>query len=263
MIYHYCTDTVFSKIIKHKHIWLSDVTKMNDQLEYKSGFSIIEEILKDYPGIDQEAVTEISPNNINVTFKILISCFSKNGDIRSQWIAYANDGEGLSIGFNQEMIKQHNQFNRYLENFAPISNKINFIEVIYDEELLRIYAKTIIDNRINSKSPIQLKILSRELMYLAIKYKDKFFEEEQEVRGFIVVENNIKGDNFDINERDGIYGSTLYHSLNTSFKTIHSIEEVIIGPKNNSSIDDIKNRLSNCGLDRVHVRYSDGRGKYR
>lgn len=263
MIYHYCTDTVFSKIIESKHIWLSDVTKMNDRGEYKSGFSIIEETLKDYPDIDQEAVTEMSPNNINETFKILISCFSKNGDIRSQWIAYANDGAGLSIGFNQELITQNNQFNRYLEHLAPISNKINFIDVIYDEELLKTYAKAIINKCINSKSPIKLKILSRELMYLAIKYKDKFFEEEQEVRGFISVKNNIKGDNFDINQRDGIYGSTLYHSLNTSFEKIHSIEEVIIGPKNNSSIDEIKNRLSNYGLDSVHVRYSDGRGKYR
>lgn len=263
MIYHYCTDDVFIKIIESKHIWLSDVTKMNDIREYKSGFSVIEEILKDYPSIDQEAVTEMSPNNINETFKILIACFSKNGDIRSQWVSYANDGAGLSIGFNQEFIKQNNQFNRYLEHLAPISNSINFLDVIYDEELLKIYAKTLIDRWINSQSPIKFKLLSRELMYLAIKYKDKFFKEEKEVRGFISVENNIKGDNFDINQRNGIYGPTSYHSLNTSFERIHSIKEVIIGPKNNSSIEEIKNCLSNYGLDSVHVRHSDGRGKYR
>lgn len=35
-----------------------------------------------------------------------ICCFSKEGDILSQWRAYANDGRGISIGFNLKKLEQ-------------------------------------------------------------------------------------------------------------------------------------------------------------
>ena len=34
----------------------------------------------------------------------LIGCFSKNGDLLSQWRAYAEDGKGFSIGFDSNYI---------------------------------------------------------------------------------------------------------------------------------------------------------------
>lgn len=35
-----------------------------------------------------------------------ICCFSENGDILSQWRAYADDGKGLAIGFNVKKIEE-------------------------------------------------------------------------------------------------------------------------------------------------------------
>ena len=33
-----------------------------------------------------------------------ITCFSRNGDLLSQWRAYGDDGRGVSIGFNSKLL---------------------------------------------------------------------------------------------------------------------------------------------------------------
>jgi len=35
-----------------------------------------------------------------------ITCFSRNGDLLSQWRAYGNDGKGVSIGFYSKLISK-------------------------------------------------------------------------------------------------------------------------------------------------------------
>lgn len=263
MIYHYCGKDVFEKIIKTKIIWLSDITRLNDEGEYKNGFQIIHDILKSYPDVDQSTFTEMSPDNINNSFKVLIACFSLDGDVLSQWRAYADDGRGFSIGFDMEMIKQHHSFNRYLEKMEPISGKIEFIHVNYDQSEFESEVHQQIKLFRDCKSPIRFKLLSRALMYMAIRYKNNFFREEQEVRGFIAPEKRIKGDDYMIEQRKCRYGDTNYHQLNTSFNDIHAIKEIVIGPKNEFKIEDVKIVLMNSGLEHVPVRFSAGYGKYR
>lgn len=50
----------------------------------------------------------------------LISCFSKNGDLLSQWRAYAEDGKGFSIGFDS--------------NYIYHGLGVNINSVVYEEE---------------------------------------------------------------------------------------------------------------------------------
>lgn len=263
MIFHYCEKYVFDKIIETKLIRLSDITKMNDEGEYKSGFQIIHDILKKYPDVDEPTSTEMRPENINNTFKVLIVCFSRNGDTLSQWRAYADDGCGFSIGFDMDLIKQHHLFNRYLEKMEPISGNISFISVKYDHSEFVSEVHRLIKSFKDIKSPIKFKVLARELMHMAIRYKDIFFSEENEVRGFIAPEESIRSDNYHLENRPSQYGNTHYHQLNTSLNDIHAIKEVVIGPKNEATIEDIKLKLSDFGLNDVSVRRSTGYGKYR
>lgn len=263
MIYHYCGKEVFERIIETKVIWLSDITKMNDEGEYKSGFQIIHDILKIYSDVDEQVTKEMSPSNINKTFKVLASCFSRDGDVLSQWRAYADDGHGFSVGFDMEIVKQNHLFNRYLEKMQPISGKIEFVNVSYDRSEFENEVHQLIKTYKGSSSPIKFKLLSRALMYMAIRYKDKFFNEEQEVRGFIAPEDCIKGDDYLIEERDCQYGVAHYHKLNTSFQDIHAIKEVVIGPKNSATIEETKVFLKKIGLENIFVKLSAGYGKYR
>lgn len=263
MIYHYCNQDVFEKITETKIIWLSDITKMNDESEYKNGFQIIRDILRDYSDIDQRIVTELGPGKINNGIKILIACFSNNGDLLSQWREYADDSKGFSIGFDLEMIKQHNMFNRYFEKMEPISNKIEFMDVSYDLDAFIAEVHQLIKSCKDSKALLKYKLLARMFMHMSVRYKDSFFSEEREVRGYIAPEDNIKRDDFVIDYREGTYGNTAFHKLNTNFQNISAIKEIIIGPKSQSTIADIIQYLKPIGLENVSVKYSRGRGQYR
>ncbi|HEY8660108.1 MAG TPA: DUF2971 domain-containing protein [Hanamia sp.] len=50
----------------------------------------------------------------------LIGCFSKNGDLLSQWRAYAEDDKGFSIGFDS--------------NYIYHGLGVNINSVVYEEE---------------------------------------------------------------------------------------------------------------------------------
>lgn len=263
MIYHYCSRIVFESILNTKEVWLSDITKMNDQSEYKSGYEIIREVLSEYGLKNHDIANEMSDENLNQTFQILIGCFSRNGDLKSQWSEYAEQGTGVSIGFDADKIKQFNLFNRFIENsFEPISSTVNFINVNYDERLLRSYARAIIEKHINSQSPIKWTLLSRTLMHLSISYKDSFFSEENETRAVVALEPKIN-DKYIIEQRETKYGKANFHRLKTSYQQFQSIEEVIIGPKSSMLVDDVNSMLLNAGIKGALVRQSIATGRYR
>lgn len=263
MIYHYCSESVFNKIIETQEVWLSDITKMNDKSEYRSGYGIIREVLKEFGLDNHDIVSEMSDFNLNQVFYILIGCFSSNGDLKSQWSEYADQGKGVSIGFSADKIKQHNLFNRFIENgYQPISSTVDFIKVNYDENLLREHARAIIKKHMHWKSEIKWRLLSRILMRLSIGYKDKFFSQESEIRAVVSLEQNID-DKYKVEQRQTNYGEASFHRLKTSFEQFHAIEEVIIGPKSSLARDNVESMLEKSGIDDVLVKLSVATGKYR
>ena len=262
LIYHYCSKEIFNKIIQSKEIWLSDISKMNDENEYKAGYQIIKDILKE-KSLKQNIVTEMSDDNLNKSFQVLIGCFSRNDDMLSQWKAYADDGQGLSIGFNKETIMMHNLFNRFIENnMQPISNKVQFLDVNYNIEKFKKIVANTIDRFSQSTSPIWEKLLARELMMISISYKDLFFKEEDEVRAIITIENNIES-KFNVESRETSYGKSNYHKLNTSYSDSSAIEKVTIGPKCDLSEEEVKQFLKKNNVNNIEVNTSEGYGKYR
>ena len=263
MIYHYCSEEVFHKITQTQIIWLSDISKMNDNDEYKSGYQILREILKSHNLSDDDLVFEMSEKNLNKSFHILIACFSKKGDLKSQWNEYADNGKGFSIGFDEELLMQNNLFNRFIENsMEPISSKVEFIPVNYDIEKFKEQAEKIIKQYLEPKSPIKMKLLARELMYLSIEYKNIFFKEENEIRAVITPEHKLD-DKYKINIRETKHGDAYYHELKTYYNNFSSIKEIVLGPKNDYTLQDINSILSERGLSDVNIKVSNGCGKYR
>lgn len=103
----------------------------------------------------------------------LIACFSKNGDLLSQWRAYAEDGKGFSISFNSNAI------------YHGLGVNIN--SVVYDEEkqyslilntIRGLHAMWKLNNEDYEEIQILSGIFSIDLAYL----KNSTFFEEQEIR---------------------------------------------------------------------------------
>lgn len=107
IIYHYCNDYVLKSICENQEIWLSDIYAMNGSDEFEWGRQLFIRVLKENKNeFDQlfrffiiSKVMSAVPNTLP-----LIACFSKNGDLLSQWRAYAEDGKGFSIGFNSNAV---------------------------------------------------------------------------------------------------------------------------------------------------------------
>ena len=284
--YYYCSLNTFLSIIKNKQIYLSDPLKMNDNLELKWYLDRLNNEQFTVDKVDyQESIFDMvkKRSGLNFTFEelveilnskgqksVYISCFSREPDILSQWRAYAEDGRGVSIGFNLDMLKK-------ADNFF-VSEVIYTDDVVYgsNESGIEIVADTInivfSVNKIAGKEE-QMEVFLHELIPELIQYKNPSFIEEQEIR--LVYCEDMKFEK--ILDRNGAFREKWnYIELELDFRTIGSdnitefvkldfclnaIEEICIGPKCLLSRNDVKN-IMNRLLD-IDVNIIESKSSYR
>ena len=112
-LYHYCSNEAFHSIISNSEIRLSSLTLSNDYMEGKLVEEIFIKIARE-EGLKgaqmkrfRRAVDQISVvDQKNVIADGLGFCLSEEKDLLSQWRGYANDAQGVSIGFSKEYLKQ-------------------------------------------------------------------------------------------------------------------------------------------------------------
>ncbi|BDF59837.1 hypothetical protein CE91St36_26540 [Christensenellaceae bacterium] len=127
-VYHYCSVESFYGIISNCTLRLSDIDKSNDYMERKwlQKF-ILETALEEYEkepfafsfadGGNQyegrEAVRELIDYELKSTgqhwyddFITYAICFSEKEDSLSQWRGYADDGNGVCIGFRADKLQE-------------------------------------------------------------------------------------------------------------------------------------------------------------
>lgn len=141
ILYHYCSVDTMLKILQNYCIWLSDAEKTNDKSELKYFPEEMEKILlnivESYQGkVNSDLLTLVKKVIKKLTESVYlgsayvvqntknyICCFSENSDLLSQWRAYGNDGQGVAIGFNAELLSRINDMNNY-----------DFVKVIYNQK---------------------------------------------------------------------------------------------------------------------------------
>jgi hypothetical protein len=102
ILYHYCSLETFTKIIDSKYLYMSHYEYMNDYLDMQWIYHMIDNELKKFT--DKVKVEQFVKNfNLNISDKYIV-CFSEKGNILSQWRAYGNDGQGVSIGFDMSLL---------------------------------------------------------------------------------------------------------------------------------------------------------------
>lgn len=206
-VYHYCSLETFNTIINNKTLRASDITKSNDDQELKwiansISNTIINVILNNKTlcskyNIDNDKIRFIEEQIKNVTNSVYINnsrtmlslacCFSETGDLLSQWRGYANDGNGISIGFNKKILSSLNSY-----HFTYGFRKIEY-DTKKQKEFVENNIKDIIDrysqveqNKITDSTfseflqDIMLKIGT---MYNEVpEFKNECFREEKEWR---------------------------------------------------------------------------------
>ena len=219
LLYHYANNHKGFGILDDKAIRLSDIRKSNDYEELILFYpDIFDEILKLYNSSqfkfqynnqnDEEAMRSIlhesyiyiSESIENGDFSNFVFCFSEKEDMLSEWRGYADDGQGISIGFSKEVLedkcnKKSSIFRLERVNYITDEKRKEIInkmarKVIKEFKGLR---KWIVSNiTLDDLSPdtdvllfLNLNSMIRSIMIDSLKYKKIGFKEEKEWRLFL------------------------------------------------------------------------------
>lgn len=196
IIYHYTSLTNFLAIIQSQSFFCTNLNYLNDKKEYKFG---VEQVLKVVDKLNIENFANYILNDFeNDIHKFYNSeryvvCFSKEGDLLSQWRAYANQGKGIAIGFD-------------LINFEDsIHQHVKGCQIMYDETYQLISIEEIIKMTINYyegikhnfdwndygfENLVRNSIIS-SLHHIVSTYKSEGFKEEKEFRYEYCIDGNM------------------------------------------------------------------------
>jgi len=127
-LYHYCSNVSFISIVRSQSIWASEFSLSNDALEGKWIRKILEECCEDrglswFEAID---ILRVFDNEVLSFLGAAGFCMSEDGDLLSQWRGYADDGQGVSIGFDDERLKALGKRGTGVANASPSLQKIEY-----------------------------------------------------------------------------------------------------------------------------------------
>lgn len=249
-LYHYCTFRTFESIIENKELWLSDLLKSNDYTEGK----IILNALRNMYAEDERLNPHFdflwgsTLHNLSV-FSVFGICMTPNGDFLNQWNGYGDQGRGVSIGFDKEIFESYS-----LNAGKPAGLR----EVKYGSEEAKEFLNNKIEKLVNlTQDPLNMDLttawmigdpIGAWVMYVLadlFEYKDIAFavEEESRLLGFTQEGGGSVNDPIE------------YLSLELcQFKK--PIREIIMGPLNQISEEDIRSLLDANGFPDIKIKRS-------
>lgn len=126
--WHYCGINSAKSIVSSTKIMLSDLNFMNDSMEGRWLFANFVRRLEQIGYKERIFAGYLVRTQTRFTLGPFVFCLSADGDLLSQWRAYANGGDGLAIGF------LGNGFNAMHRPVRPtqIPGMTIFNPVIYD-----------------------------------------------------------------------------------------------------------------------------------
>lgn len=274
IFYHYCNVDVLLSILKNNELRLSDIEKSNDYAERIWMMKKIEEEFIDIASqevfIEKRKKLIKAFTHLEKEFEgfdnIYATCFSTEGDLLSQWRAYAQDGHGVAIGFSGQLLKKVNEY-KY---------GIKFLPIIYDSAEQKKYGK------VQARKMLDLlqegdylfhalsEVFLNDLVDLCC-FKNPAFNEEKEWRLCISLSPECR-----VNKKATFSPFTMseiklysnkkkiitYIDLNFSQVKNEIIEEIILGPKCEISIKDMLQILSILGYDTQNIMIKKSKATY-
>lgn len=206
VLYHYCSTATLLSILGHGKLRFSDINMMNDPQEWRYCYDLFERaanvLLKMVPdrasleGLDTDFFDHVdsylSPKQLHS--HPVISCFSKQPDVLSQWRGYADNAQGWAVGFSGRAI-----------DAMPVS----LLEVVYEpdrqiDEVRNFLAAMYMIWR--KKGGEFRDAVGQDAALLASfihAYKHPSFQEEQEVRALHELRVDLSDDGWELVDEGG------------------------------------------------------------
>lgn len=270
LIYHYCPPAAFLEIMRSQTVWLSAYWALNNSTERRWGYSIFEKAIEGLRvEVEKSFIDEVSGaiNAAHLYTVVMVSSYSLDADVLSQWRAYADDGRGFAVGFSAKQMEQ-----------MPAKA----LRAIYDEDrqlyeltgnLKHIYGyERSIGFRFDGQFRSHLFQIGLDLN----AYKNPAFREEREIRlahmsGLVPEGKSLKIRSLGARDHRGKiiskpskvhFGNSRgvvvpYVILDYSNRgAISPVKEVILGPQNENANSNIEIFLNSIGVKDVAVRRS-------
>lgn len=261
-VYHYCSMGTFTKIMQNRSIWLTTLRDSNDAFEGTWAQRKFENFRE--PGNKEyfQKALEVLRAVTQSARKTVGTCFSAERDLLSQWRGYADDGRGFAIGFSVDEVKRLTT-RVYEEERVEIAFKpIEYMERFESDFLAEF--KLFVDKQDyhSDGATASLKMVGPEMYDWARRVslmKNAAFKEEKESRLFSLYPNrDAKGFKY----RDTGSKLSPYLEVNLDPRAKEIVTSVVIGPKNTSDSDDIRDFVRKCGFTDV-CDVSKSKASYR
>lgn len=270
-LYHYTTPTGLLGILESKSLWATHTSHLNDSEEMEYAKKLI------YSAIDISEKNDLLKTFVDFIpelrkvftyfdkfFNYYITCFCENGDLLSQWRAYANSGVGYSIGFIAKSLNSDDNMSQ---------NKVMLRKVIYDPKKQLPLIHTILKNGCEGYLRVKdsgvgkdtlLGFIIHIVTYLiecSFCFKHPSFAEENEWRIVIRTESN---DTNDLQFRPSLKGLVPYLKLSSEQLTKKPdsgfpIAEIVHGPSLHPEItrDCLKKLVGKTGFNSLAIKGSN------
>ncbi len=261
-LFHYCSETAFWEILNSQTLWLSSVWSMNDEEELWWGRKAVGLVLgsnaRNFPPEFREfilaSLTRPDPHMLP-----LVASFSRNGDLLSQWRAYAADATGFAIKFNPKVLRKMPVHMTSVSYKSEQQNQLilNTLRLFYEywkigtEPATLALSEVLIDfalDLIAMKHPSFFEEREVRLVHLLVKDGDSWID----VGGHD--ENERPTMPVDVMKRDKDGQEVPYIAL--PFPNRSVIAGVILGPKNPLSSDEVQHKLIKLGFQGASVQRS-------
>ena len=274
LIYHYCRPEAFLEIIKARTMWLSAYYVLNDVTERKWGYLVFTKVAKQLQEeVGKQFIGHIMPmiNTAYFNSMLMISCYSLDADVLSQWRAYGDDGRGFAIGFAPHLMEMPAKKLRVLyDEEAQIRELTGNLRHTYEYE-----------KSIGFKFDDQFQTHWFNIGLDLCAYKNPAFREEKEIRLAHVSGLASEGKSqklIPLGARDQ-GGKRLSPPVEISFRISNGavvpyvaldytngganspIKEIVLGPRNENSESNIEILLNSTGM--TDVRVGRSRVPYR
>ncbi|MFJ9531274.1 DUF2971 domain-containing protein [Herbaspirillum sp. NPDC101396] len=269
-LYHYCSPETFLIICQTKRLRYSDLYGMNDFLERRWGLDMFSRIAATFETAMGEQFVKTMVEAVQGFGAIvcpLAACFSKDGDVLSQWRAYSQDGAGYAIGFDAQKIAHMPARTVNVEYDAQVQhNEIRqHIQSLFDE-----FGRADIEKEYKLAFRTACSHFANDLA----AYKNPAFKEENEVRQLHVISHSLHGESIKLEDSGGVAFTKPYVDQPISFVmkrgipvpfldidfsddgALNPIREVIIGPRNPAPELAVMRMLETLNIPSVIVRKS-------
>jgi hypothetical protein len=270
LIYHYCGANAFTQIVQSRTMWHTAFSALNDSTERKWGltqFLDAADKLRSVCGSEFiNRITEIVRLTQDCSMP-MVSSYSLNGDLLSQWRAYADDGRGFSIGISAHELEMPAKPLRVLYDTAAQRRELtNNIKHTFE-----------VEKRFSFRYDEKFRRHWFDFGLDLCAYKHPSFTEEQEIRrvhitALALIENERRMIPLGAIDGNGVRRSgsvPVHYRVRNGVQVPYveldvtdggrnaPIKEIVLGPKNPDREENVEIFLASVGLNGIKVRRSD------